>query len=113
MSTFARVRPQAPSTTPSAKRAGGWEAQAILAIAFRDFLKLARDPARIVATIIFPLIFIGILGTSMQANLGAVAGYDILVYTFTGVLIQTVNQSTTTGVISLMDDRENDFSQEI
>jgi ABC-2 type transport system permease protein len=89
------------------------EANAIIAIAFRDFLKLVRDPARMVATFIFPLIFIGILGTSLEANLGSAAGYNILVFTFTGVLAQTVYQSTTTGIISLMDDRENDFSQEI
>ncbi len=109
--TFTEVSEQA--QTPHALRAGGREANAILAIAFRDFLKLLRDPARMVATFVFPLIFIGILGNSLQANLGAAAGYDILVFTFTGVLAQTVYQSTTTGVISLMDDRENDFSQEI
>ena len=95
-------------------RSAGWrEANAIGAIAFRDFLKLLRDPARIVSTFVFPLIFIGILGGSLQANIGAAAGYNILVFTFTGVLAQTVYQSTTTGIISLMDDRENDFSQEI
>ena len=92
----------------------GWrQANAISAIAFRDFLKLLRDPARMVATFIFPLVFIGILGNSLEANLGVAAGYNILVFTFTGVLAQTVYQSTTTGIISLMDDRENDFSQEV
>ncbi len=92
----------------------GWrEANAIIAISFRDFLKLLRDRARIVSSLVFPLIFIGILGNSLQANLGSAAGYNILVFTFTGVLAQTVYQSTTTGIVSLMDDRENDFSQEI
>jgi ABC-2 type transport system permease protein len=89
------------------------EAHAILAIAFRDFLKLLRDPARMVSTFVFPLIFIGILGGSLQANLGASAGYDLLAFVFTGVLAQTLFQSTTAGVISLIEDRENDFSQEI
>ncbi len=92
----------------------GWrEANAISAIAFRDFLKLLRDPARMISTFVFPLVFIGILGNSLQANLGTATGYNILVFTFTGVLAQTVYQSTTTGIISLMDDRENDFSQEV
>jgi ABC-2 type transport system permease protein len=92
----------------------GWrEANAIFAIAYRDFLKLLRDPARIVSTFVFPMIFIGILGNSLQANLGNAAGYNILVFTFTGVLAQTVYQSTALGVISLIEDRENDFSQEI
>lgn len=89
------------------------EANAITAIAYRDFLKLLRDRARMVSSFIFPMIFIGILGNSLQANLGSAAGYNILVFTFTGVLAQTVYQSTAQGVISLMEDRENDFSQEI
>ncbi len=111
MATYLPVKEQ--TLALGALRAGGREANAVLAIAFRDFLKLLRDPARMAATFVFPLIFIGILGNSLQANLGAAAGYDILVFTFTGILAQTVYQSTTTGVISLMDDRENDFSQEI
>lgn len=111
MATLAEMRGQAQGL-PSL--VAGWrEANAIFAIAFRDFLKLLRDPARMISTVVFPLIFIGILGNSMQANLGSAAGYNILVFTFTGVLAQTVYQSTTTGIISLMDDRENDFSQEI
>lgn len=89
------------------------EVNAILAIAFRDLLKLLRDPARMLSTFVFPLIFIGILGGSLQANLGASAGYDLLAFVFTGVLAQTLFQSTAAGVISLIEDRENDFSQEI
>jgi ABC-2 type transport system permease protein len=86
---------------------------AIFTIAYRDFLKLIRDPARIAATFIFPILFIGVLGGSLQSNLGAYAGYDLLTFVFTGVLAQTVFSSTASGIISLIEDRENDFSQEI
>jgi ABC-2 type transport system permease protein len=89
------------------------EANAIAAISFRDLMKLLRDPARMVSTFVFPLIFIGILGGSLQANLGSTAGYNLLAFVFTGVLAQTLWQSTAVGVISLIEDRENDFSQEI
>ncbi len=89
------------------------EANAILAISFRDLMKLLRDPARMVTTFIFPLIFIGILGGSLQSNLSPTAGYNFLAFVFTGVLAQTLFQSTAQGVISLIEDRENDFSQEI
>lgn len=86
---------------------------AILAIAYRDYLKFLRDKARIIATFIFPIVFIAILGGSLQANLGESAGYNFLLFTFTGVIGQTLFQSTAMGVISLVEDRENDFSQEI
>lgn len=89
------------------------EINAILTIAYRDFSKMLRDKSRILATFIFPVIFIGALGGSLQSNLSAEAGYNFIVFIFTGVLGQTLFQSTASGIISLIEDRENDFSQEI
>ena len=86
---------------------------AILAISYRDLMKFVRDPARLISSFIFPLLFIGIFGETMRANLGAGAGFDFLAFTFTGVFAQTLFMSTAQGVISLLEDRENDFSQEI
>jgi len=90
-----------------------WELDAILALAQRDLTKLLRDRARIITTLIFPFIFIGALGGSLQATVGRSAGYDFLVLTFTGVYAQTLFQTTAVGMISLVIDRENDFSQEL
>lgn len=85
---------------------------AIITIAYRDLMKLLRDRPRLVSSLIFPFIFIGILGGSLQASFGS-QGFNFLSFTFTGVLAQTLFTSTAQGVISLIDDRENDFSQEI
>lgn len=89
------------------------ELSPMLALAHRDLVKLLRDRARLVSTLIFPFIFIGALGGALQSNFGSIAGYDFLVFTFTGVLAQTMFQTTSLGLISLIEDRENDFSQEI
>ncbi|MCB0166124.1 MAG: ABC transporter permease [Anaerolineae bacterium] len=89
------------------------EANAITVIAYRDLLKFMRDPARLVSTFVFPLIFIGVLGGSFQASLGDQVDFNFLAFTFTGVLAQTLFQSSAMGLISLIEDRENDFSQEI
>ena len=89
------------------------EASAILVLAHRDFVKLLRDRARIVADFSFPLIFIGILGTTLQAGFGDKSDVNLLGFVFTGVLGQTVWQSSAMGLISLLSDREQDFSQEI
>ncbi len=88
-------------------------ANAVLVIAYRDILKFLRDPARLISTFIFPLLFIGVFGPTMQANLGAGAGYDLLTFTVTGALAQTLFMSAAQGLISLLEDRENDFSQAI
>jgi len=89
------------------------EVNAIATIAYRDFTRLLRDRARIISTFIFPVIFIGVLGGSLQSNLSDEAGYNFLTFIFAGVLGQTLFQSTASGIISLIEDRENDFSQEI
>ncbi len=89
------------------------ELSAVLAIAHRDFIKLIRDRARLISDLAFPLIFIGILGTTLQAGFGSAGGVNLLTFVFTGVLGQTVWQSSALGVISLIADREQDYSQEM
>lgn len=86
---------------------------AVLTIAYRDFLKLLRDRPRLISSFIFPILFIGVLGGSLQGSFSGLAGFDFLPYVFTGILAQTLFQSSASGVISLIEDRENDFSQEI
>jgi ABC-2 type transport system permease protein len=88
------------------------ELSAILAIAQRDLTKLIRDRTRLIADLAFPIIFIGILGPALQASFGG-GGVNLVPFIFTGVLAQTIWQSAAMGVISLIEDRENDFSQEI
>lgn len=89
------------------------ELHAILTIALRDFTKLLRDRVRLIVSFIFPIIFIGALGTSLQSNLGRFISFNFLTFTFTGVFAQTLFQSTAAGIISLIQDRETDFSQEM
>ena len=89
------------------------ELNAIIAISYRDLLKLLRDPARIAASFISPLLLIGILGGTFQTNLGKNLGFDFMLFVFTGILAQTLFTSAAQGVISLMEDREYDFSQDI
>jgi len=74
-------------------------------------LKFLRDRSRIIATFIFPVLFIGALGGSLQANLEV--GYNFMTFVFTGVIGQTLFQSAASGVISLIEDRKNDFSAEL
>lgn len=85
----------------------------IITIAMRDLTKLLRDKGRMLASLAFPLIFIGILGSSMQSNIGDDIGYNFLTFVFIGVIGQTLFQSTAGGLISLVEDKQNDFSQEL
>ena len=89
------------------------ELNAIITIASRDVTKLLRDKMRLIFSLLFPLIFIGILGASLQANVGDSLGYNLLVFTFIGMVAQTLFQSTAGGIISIVSDRDSDFAQEM
>ncbi len=89
------------------------EINAILTIAARDVTKLLRDRARLIMGLVFPVIFIGVLGSSMQANLADTLGYNFLTFVFIGVIAQSLFQSTAAGIISLLEDRQTDFAQEM
>jgi ABC-2 type transport system permease protein len=89
------------------------ELSAILTIASRDLLKLLRDRSRLVFTLVFPFIFIGLMGGTLQGNLGNAAGFNFIGFIFTGVLGMSLFQSAAQGLISLIEDRQNDFSQEM
>src|SRR5258707_12712016 len=89
------------------------EANAIVTRAERDMLQCARDPARLIATLGLPVLFIGLFGGGLQATLVSSLGYNYLTFVFLGVFAQTLFQSTALGIVSLIEDRENDFAQEI
>jgi ABC-2 type transport system permease protein len=89
------------------------EANAIITIAYRDVLKFARDPSRLAATLVLPILYLGLFGEGLQAAFGSSLGYSYLTFVFLGVLAQTLFQSTALGIVSLIEDRENDFAQEI
>jgi ABC-2 type transport system permease protein len=82
------------------------------AIAARDVTKLLRDPIRLVGGLVFPALFIGVLGGAFASNFQS-PGIDLLPFIFAGQLAQGVWQSAALGLISILEDRENDFSQEI
>ena len=89
------------------------EAGAALAIAQRDFTKLFRDRMRIVTDVVVPVFVFGLLGGMLNFAFGRALGYDFLIFVLTGVFAQSLWQSASMGMVFLLEDRENDFSQEI
>lgn len=89
------------------------ELNAIAAIATRDLLKFLRDRTRLVGSFLFPFLLMFLLGSTVQLNLGQSAGFNFITFTFTGVLGLTIFQSSVQGIASLLDDRQNDFAQEL
>lgn len=89
------------------------ELNAMAAIAYRDLLKFLRDRSRIIGTLVFPAVFILILGGTFGAAAAEGRDFDMWTFVFLGVFAQSMWQSSAMGIISLLEDRESDFSQAI
>ncbi|TMC84524.1 MAG: ABC transporter permease [Chloroflexi bacterium] len=95
---------------------GSWpmnELYAVAAIAERDLMKFLRDRSRLIGTFVLPFLLMGLLGGTLQLNLGRATGFNFIGFTFTGVLGMTIFQSTAAGMAWLAEDRFNDFAQEM
>jgi ABC-2 type transport system permease protein len=101
-------------SAPAGLRAGlVHQLWALLAIAQRDVIKLLRDRVRLAVNLAFPVLLIGGLGSVLQPLVGRVTGLSAITLAFTGVLAATLFQSAAAGMISIVEDRENDFSREL
>ena len=89
------------------------ELSALLAIAQRDVTKLLRDRPRLAVNLAFPVLLIGVLGAILQPMVGPATGLSAVTLAFTGVLAASLFQSAAAGMISVVEDRENDFSREL
>ena len=89
------------------------ELSGLLVIAQRDVIKLLRDYPRLAVNLAFPVLLIGGLGTILQPTVGRVTGLSAVTLAFTGVLAASLFQSAAAGMISIVEDRENDFSREL
>jgi ABC-2 type transport system permease protein len=89
------------------------ELGALAIIAQRDVIKLVRDRPRLAVNLAFPVLLIAGLGSLLQATVGRVTGLSTITLSFTGVLAASLFQSAAAGMISIVEDRENDFSREL
>jgi ABC-2 type transport system permease protein len=89
------------------------ELSGLLVIAQRDVIKLLRDRPRLAVNLAFPVLLIGGLGAILQPTVGRVTGLNAVALAFTGVLAASLFQSAAAGMISIVEDRENDFSREL
>ena len=87
---------------------------AIVVIAAREVLRFFKDwKTSLVFSFMFPVLFLGILGGVIAQNLGGGLGYNYLQFALLGMVAATISMNTMMSVTSLVEDRENDFTQEI
>jgi ABC-2 type transport system permease protein len=111
MSAVTAARPEA--TTGAIGSSVAREVNATFAIAWREVLRAIKSPLSLAFTVIFPILFIGVLGGSISANLSGALPYAYLPFMLIGMIANSMYQGTITGVTNLVEERENDFTAEL
>jgi ABC-2 type transport system permease protein len=87
------------------------ELNAVVAVASRDVIRYVRVPGGIFLSFLWPLILLGLLGGSLAQNLGEGTKFDLSQFILYGVVVMMLYQGTMGNVISLIVDRQNNFTQ--
>ncbi|WP_055669892.1 ABC transporter permease [Desnuesiella massiliensis] len=88
------------------------EINAITAIAAREIMRLVKSPGSIIANMIFPIIFLGIMGGSLSQNLAGNVGYNFLQFVMIGMIVFNLYLGTASGITSLVAERDMNLTQE-
>ncbi|GBR72325.1 ABC-2 type transport system [Candidatus Termititenax spirochaetophilus] len=89
------------------------EINAIVTIAARDVTILVKTPSMFIFSLVMPVIFMGVLGGSLEQNLTAGMDFNYGQFMLVGMLINMLFMGTTNGITSLVEDRTDDFTQEL
>lgn len=87
------------------------EVNALFAIASREIMRLVKSPGSLIANMIFPIIFLGIMGGSLSQNLAGNVGYDFLQFVMIGMIVFNLYLGTASGITSLVAEREMNLTQ--
>jgi len=89
------------------------EANAVFTIVHREIILMLKSPARIVMTLMWPVMMLGMFGSQLSQNMGVFMDFDFSTFMLIGMLVNGLFFVTMMGVNSLVEDKENDFTQEI
>jgi ABC-2 type transport system permease protein len=89
------------------------ELNAVLTIASREFMLSLKSPSRIIMALVWPVMMLGMFGSQLSQNMGFNMGFDFNQFMLVGMLVNGLFMMTMMGITSLVEDRENDFTQEI
>lgn len=100
-------------TTGKEKSRFSREINAIITIALRDVTLALRSPGTIIMSLAMPLVMMGMLGGSLAQNMAGGLGFDYNKFMMVGMVVNMLFMVTTSGMVSLVEDRTTDFTQEM
>lgn len=89
------------------------ELNAIFTIMARDILLTFKSPASLLISFALPAVMMGMLGGSLAQNMGVSFGFNYNSFMLVGMLVNMLFMITTIELVSLVEDRQTNFTQEM
>ncbi len=89
------------------------EVNAIITIAIRDVLTAIKTPGMLIINLAMPAVMMGMLGGSLSQNMSSGLNFDYNEFMFVGMFVNTLFMMTIMGITNLVEDRSQNFTQEI
>lgn len=89
------------------------ELNAIVAVAARDITITLKSPATLVMSLAMPLLMMGMIGGNLMQNMAGGLGFDFGEFMLVGMLINMLFMMTTMGMVTLVDDSDDNYSAEL
>lgn len=89
------------------------ELKALLAIAVREIVKVLKSPMYLVANLVVPVIFMGLVGGNLAQNMAGDLPFDFLPFVLVGMVVNTCLMTTVQGMCALVEERDLNLTQQL
>jgi ABC-2 type transport system permease protein len=89
------------------------EINAVAAIMAREITVFFKSPGTAVMSLVMPIMMMGMIGGNLMQNMAGGLGFSFGGFMLVGMLVNMLFMTTCMGMVSLVDDHETDFNQEM
>ena len=89
------------------------ELNTVVAVAARDVTVTLTSPGALVMSLVMPMIMMGMIGGNLLDNMAGGLGFELGEFMLVGMLVMMLFMMTTLGMVSLVDDSDDNYSAEL
>jgi ABC-2 type transport system permease protein len=89
------------------------EINTIITVMAREITVFLKSPGAAVMSLAMPLVMMGMIGGNLRQNMAGGLGFDFGRFMLVGMLLNMLFMITSTGMASMVDDHDIDFTQEM
>jgi ABC-2 type transport system permease protein len=89
------------------------EVSTVWAIICREISVAFKSPSTLAMSLAMPIIMMGMIGGNLTQNMAGGLGFDFGLFMLIGMMINMLFMATSQGVATLVDDHEDNFSEEM